>query len=96
MWSTDQSLWSRRLGVGVVGVDLEKECNDYEADLLEEESAMLLVEAGYPDTALYSFTPKMFADAWMFIAKKGYPNLCYELIEGQKINIGGYGLFETY
>jgi hypothetical protein len=89
-----------RMGTKEIGFDLSEECKAYQNDLLEVSRAKTLNDAGWKwkdqvGSALFSMTPEMFADAWMFIAKLGDSNLCYELIKPSTINIGGYGLLGT-
>jgi hypothetical protein len=93
-------------GVRVVGVDLTKDvCREYEDSSLPAEVLVKLTAAGYqipgvehPETAICEdteyLTPEEFAELWLFIARKGDPELRVEVVEGEpSINIGGYGLF---
>ena len=83
------------LGKEIVGVDITKECEEYEDNEIRGEVWEKLTKAGFamqgPDDE--GFYPAQFAEVWMFIASRGEPFLEYALVKGSYHNIGGYGLF---
>ena len=96
-------------GATIVGLDLTAEvAHEYEDSTLRVDALRKLVEAGYPITRLDDeegneifadseyLSPEEFAEIWLFIARKGDPDLEVEIVqEGPRINIGGYGLFSS-
>jgi hypothetical protein len=90
----------------VVGVDLTRDvCREYEDSTLPADVLVKLTDAGFtipgvadPKAAICDdteyLTPEEFAEIWLFIARKGDPDLKVEIVEDEpSINIGGYGLF---
>ncbi len=95
------------LGVKATGVDLTRDvCSDYRDSSLSAEVLAKLVAAGYAIPGMENLSgneifddtqyldPEEFAGIWLFIARKGNPELRVDLVENDaRINIGGYGLF---
>lgn len=84
------------LGTNIVGVDITKECEEYEDRAIRAEVSEGLAKAGFQmrdDTDDEGFFPELFAMVWMFIARCGNQSLEYKRVEGSYHNIGGYGLF---
>lgn len=96
-------------GSKVVGLDVTADvCRDYEDNTLLAEDLVKLVDAGFTGLGDFVLRPEMifddteavepfdFAQYWLFIARKGDPDLRIKVVEDEeKINIGGYGLFST-
>jgi hypothetical protein len=94
-------------GVQAVGLDLTDEVAcDYEDSTLSAEHLATLVAAGYQIEGLeeaegepvpkdYQYlSTDQFVDMWLFIVRKGDPDLRIEVgAQDPTINIGGYGLF---
>lgn len=92
-------------GAKICDVDLtEHVCRDYQDSELDSESIERLEKFGFKiedfldgDEEPYHLDDDSFALLWLFIAKLGYPSLEYELVEDDyknRINIGGYGLYQ--
>jgi hypothetical protein len=95
-----------RAGVNIIGVDLMgKFCRDYEDDKVAdtivsdvEAKGLKFSEIAHAnecdlDGNYWRMSPGSWSVLYLAIVQLGNPAFKYELVKGQEIRIGGYGLF---
>jgi hypothetical protein len=96
-------------GSKLVGFNLsEQVCHGYEDNEIDNDHLDKLISLGFNASILeqyeyckYTNVPIQlstndFYMIYMFIARLGNPELKYESLDSESINIGGYGLFNVY
>lgn len=92
-----------KAGVEVCGLDLKDTVAvEYEDSILATEDASKLAAAGIPVAELvdgssdndgFCLTTDSFAELYMRIANLGAPDLTWDYVEANQVEVGGYGLF---
>lgn len=91
-------------GVTKLGFSISECCQNYEDPYLDDTNVKLLEAAGFDLTSLDAFDPESeetlfsllpddFNNIYLFTVKLGDPSFEWEIIDSNRINIGGYGLF---
>jgi hypothetical protein len=81
-------------GCEILGSKLSRQCQEYGDDAFSFDFISRLKAHNIPTLDPSEFlTPLAFAETYMQIAKLACPDLSWEYIEFENLNIGGYGLF---